>query len=94
MYREDWASKMSLRKSSCLFSQLLSPRQVDFAGLFTQLQLPPNFSIMTMTEKQIDVPHMALLFTAAFPANVFSICEVKQCGSTVQLVAAGLNFAD
>lgn len=74
---------MSLRKTSCLSSQLIAPRQVDFAGLLTQLQLLPNISTMTMTEKLIDALHMALVFTAAFPANVFSICKAKQYGSTV-----------
>lgn len=47
-----------------------------------------------MPEKQIDALHMALMFTTDFPANMFSICKAKQYGSTVQLVAAGLNFAE
>lgn len=47
-----------------------------------------------MTEKQIDALHMALVFTADFPENMFSICKAKQYGSMVQLVAARLNFAE
>lgn len=94
MHSKHWISKMSLRKTSFLSSQLITPRQVDFAGLLTQLWLLLNTSTMTMTEKQIDVLHMALVFTADFPANVFSICKVKQYSSAVQLVVAGLNFAE
>ena len=93
MHSEDWVSKMSLGKASCLSSQRITPRQVDFAGLLTQLPLPPNISTMTMTEKRIDALRMALLFTADCPTTMFSICKAKQYSSTVQLVPAGLNFA-
>lgn len=85
---------MSLRKTSCLSSQLIASRQVDFAELLTQPWLHLNISTMTMTEERIDVLHMALVFTADFPENMFSICKVKQYGSTVQLVAERLNFAE
>lgn len=65
MHSKDCVSKLSLRKTSCLSSQLTARRQVDFAGLLTQLQLPPNISTMAMTQKLIDALHMALALAAA-----------------------------
>lgn len=69
-----------------------SHRKVDFMGLLIQFLLLSNISMMVMTRKLTDALYMDIVFTAAFPANMFLLSKMKLYGGTAHLVAAGLNF--